>query len=40
LADNVEVRGAFVENGILAVNLELVVPEEKKPKSIQITYKK
>ncbi len=40
LADNVEVRGAYVENGILAVNLELVVPEEKKPKSIQITYKK
>lgn len=40
LAENVEVRGATVENGILGVNLELVVPEEKKPKSIAITYKK
>lgn len=40
LADNVEVRGAVVENGILSVHLELVVPEEKKPKSIAITFKK
>jgi molecular chaperone IbpA len=40
LADNVEVRGATVENGILSVQLELVVPEEKKPKSIAITFKK
>ena len=40
LADNVEVRGAVVENGILSVQLELVVPEEKKPKSIAINYKK
>ena len=40
LAENVEVRGATVENGILAVALELVVPEEKKPKKIAITYKK
>jgi HSP20 family molecular chaperone IbpA len=29
-----------VENGILSVQLELVVPEEKKPKSIAITFKK
>jgi molecular chaperone IbpA len=40
LADNVEVRGAVVENGILSVNLELVIPEEKKPKSIAISFKK
>jgi molecular chaperone IbpA len=40
LADNVEVRGAVVENGILAVQLELVVPEEKKPKTIAISFKK
>lgn len=40
LADNVEVRGAVVENGILSVALELVIPEEKKPKSIAITFKK
>jgi molecular chaperone IbpA len=40
LADNVEVRGAVVENGILSVELELVIPEEKKPKAIAITFKK
>lgn len=40
LADNVEVRGAVVENGILSVSLELVVPEEKKPKKIALTFKK
>lgn len=40
LADNVEVRGATVENGILSVHLELVVPEEKKPKTIAISFKK
>jgi molecular chaperone IbpA len=40
LAENVEVRGATVENGILAVALELVVPEEKKPKKIQIAFTK
>ena len=40
LADNVEVRGAVVQNGILSVHLELVIPEEKKPKSIAITFKK
>ncbi len=40
LAENVEVRGATVENGILAVALELVIPEEKQPKKIQITFNK
>lgn len=40
LAENVEVRGATVQNGILAVALELVVPEEKKPKKIQIAFNK
>lgn len=40
LAENVEVRGATVKNGILAVALELVVPEEKKPKKIEITFAK
>lgn len=40
LAENVEVRGATVENGILAVALELVVPEEKQPKKIAITFTK
>lgn len=40
LAENVEVRGATVENGILAVALELVIPEEKQPKKIAITFNK
>jgi len=38
LADNVEVRAATVQNGILAIALEQVVPEENKPKKIQITF--
>lgn len=40
LADNVEVRAATVQNGILAIALELVVPEEQKPKKIAITFTK
>ena len=40
LADHIEVRDAVVENGILSVNLELVIPEEKKPKTIALTFKK
>ena len=40
LSENVEVRGATVENGILAVALELVVPEDKQPKKIAITFNK
>ena len=36
LADSVIVNGAEMENGILRVFLENVVPEEKKPKKIQI----
>jgi molecular chaperone IbpA len=40
LADNVEVRNASVRNGVLSVGLEHVVPEEQKPKKIQITFQK
>jgi len=40
LADNVEVRGAKVENGILSIELESIVPEEKKAKKIEITFAK
>lgn len=40
LADHVEVIGAKAENGILRVELERQVPEEQKPKTIAITYKK
>src|SRR6201994_358865 len=36
LADHVEVRGAKLENGLLHVDLEQIIPEEKKPRRIQI----
>ena len=38
LAENVEVRSAIAKDGILTVQLERIVPEEAKPKSIAITY--
>lgn len=37
LAENVEVRGASIENGLLHIDLERVVPEEKKPRQIPIS---
>lgn len=40
LADYVEVVGASAENGILNIQLERQVPEEQKPKTVAITYKK
>ena len=40
LADNVEVRAATIENGVLAIALELVIPEEEKSTKIAITVKK
>jgi molecular chaperone IbpA len=36
LAEHVEVRGAKLENGLLHVALERVVPEAKKPRKIAI----
>jgi len=40
LAEHVEVTGATSENGMLKIELERKVPEEQKPKTIQISYKK
>lgn len=40
LAEHVEVIGARQENGILIIDLERKIPEEKKPKNIAITYTK
>jgi len=40
LNDNVKIKGATVVNGILAVSLEHVVPDEQKPKKIAITFAK
>jgi molecular chaperone IbpA len=36
LAEHVEVKGAKLENGLLHVDLERVVPEAKKPRKIVI----
>jgi molecular chaperone IbpA len=40
LNENVKIKGATVVNGILAVSLEHIVPEEQKPKKIAITFTK
>lgn len=36
LAEHVEVKAARLENGLLHVDLERIVPEEKKPRRVQI----
>ena len=36
LAEHVEVRSARLENGLLHVELERVIPEEKKPRRVEI----
>jgi molecular chaperone IbpA len=36
LSEYVEVKGADLADGILAINLEVVVPEEKRPRQIEI----
>ena len=36
LADHVEVRAAKLENGLLHIDLEQILPEEKKPRRIAI----
>ena len=40
LADNVHVLGADLNDGLLKVELERIVPEEKKPKIIEIGTKR
>jgi len=36
LAEHVEVRDAKLENGLLHIELERLIPEEKKPRKIEI----
>ena len=36
LAEHVEVRAAKLENGLLHIDLERVIPEEKKPRRVAI----
>jgi molecular chaperone IbpA len=40
LGEHVEVKSAIVEDGVLTIVLERVIPEEDKPKKIAITYNK
>jgi len=40
LIDTIEVHGAQYKNGILRIGLENVIPEEKKPRKIEINNKK
>jgi len=37
IGDYINVTGARLENGILAIDLEKIVPEEKKPRQIAIS---
>ena len=37
IADDIEVKDAKLENGLLTIQLERIVPDEKKPKLIKIT---
>ena len=36
LADDVVVNGAELKDGMLVIDLEKIVPEEKKPRTIKI----
>jgi molecular chaperone IbpA len=40
LAEHIEVRGAKIEDGILAVALEVVIPEDRKPRKVTISVAK
>lgn len=40
LAENFEVQGATVKNGILTVNIKHIVPEEERPRKVAITLSK
>ena len=36
LAENITVNGADLVNGLLTINLEKIIPDEKKPRTIEI----
>lgn len=40
LGTNVEVTDAFIQNGILTIELERIIPEDQKAKTIDISYLK
>lgn len=37
LEDHIEVRGAQLENGLLLIDLQRIIPEAEKPREIEIT---
>ena len=36
LAENITVNGADLVNGLLTISLEKIIPDEKKPRTIEI----
>lgn len=40
LANHIKVAGAEVNDGILTIQLERIVPEEQKPRTIEVKYNK
>jgi molecular chaperone IbpA len=40
VADDIIVNGASMNNGMLSIDLERIVPEEKKPRLVKIANKK
>ena len=36
LADDIEVKDAKLENGLLVIELEQIIPDEKKPRNIKV----
>ena len=36
IADDVEVKGAELKDGLLVITLERIIPESKKPRTIEI----
>ena len=36
LADDIEIKDAKLENGLLVIELEQIIPDEKKPKTIKV----
>ena len=39
LSDDMEIKGAALSNGMLYVGVERVIPDEKKPRKIELTSK-
>jgi len=36
LADDIEIKDAKLENGLLVIELEQIIPDEKKPRIIKV----